>query len=739
MFVVAKIASLKAAAHLDCLKSLGLVTILSIAVVGVAIAGFTPPSITDSACAESCSFQSTFQSDANVPVRYTVTTVVSADVAITVTPTEFTIQPSETQTLDIDVDVTAVPFDEWRSVSIRVDGEALSSASYAATTAGGPTFHRPFTIGDGTSGSCSLSGAGSNVAYHTREFSVAVSGSYSVSSAQDYDGYIHVYEGGFNPADACANLIALDDDGGVGSLIPSVNLIGTQSYTLVTSGFSNFDSGNFTNVVTGPGSITLDGEPPSATPPVISQTVLPVEVRSVDPTPRMAINAGDGQTAVAGEAVAVAPSVLVTDANDNPVEGVSVVFAVASGGGSVTGASANTDANGIATVGGWTLGTAVGTNTLTATAIGLTGSPVTFNASAENAPPTAPVITAPPAGANIDIEGLITDVLVLTWTPSTDINDDPLTYTWQLAADTQFLTVLLSVPTISDTQLTLTYPAVEQVLLGAGASLGDSITLFHRVIANDGTVAVEGPASEVTLTLGKVAGPASQMEINAGDGQSEVVGEVVATAPSVLVTDANDNPVEGIAVTFAVASGGGSVTGASATTNASGIAMVGSWTLGTTAGENTLTATSTGLTGSPLTFTATGTATAPSGPLQVQVEPSELGLIVSWVAPGDNGGSPILSYRAEANPSCEVVALADEVPGETPYSCTIGNLDPEREYIVTVTAINAAGESAATAAAAARPLQAIPIPTLGNWALLALMLLMLAMAMPALIKPRLAA
>ena len=46
------------------------------------------------------------------------------------------------------------------------------------------------------------------------------------------------------------------------------------------------------------------------------------------------------------------------------------------------------------------------------------------------------------------------------------------------------------------------------------------------------------------------------------------------------------------------------------TTNASGIATVGNWTLGTTAGSNTLTATATGLAGSPVTFTATGTAGA---------------------------------------------------------------------------------------------------------------------------------
>ena len=90
--------------------------------------------------------------------------------------------------------------------------------------------------------------------------------------------------------------------------------------------------------------------------------------------------------------------------------------------------------------------------------------------------------------------------------------------------------------------------------------------------------------------------------------------------------------------------------------------------------------------------------------MQAQVEPTILGLVVSWVASSDNGGKPMLSYRAEANPSCEVAALANEVPGETAYSCTIGNLDPQRDYTVTVTAINADGESTAVAAAAARPL-----------------------------------
>ena len=59
--------------------------------------------------------------------------------------------------------------------------------------------------------------------------------------------------------------------------------------------------------------------------------------------------------------------------------------------------------------------------------------------------------------------------------------------------------------------------------------------------------------------------------------------------------DSHGNPVPGVSVTFAVVSGGGSVTGSAATTNAAGIATVGGWTLGAVAGANTLDSTATAL------------------------------------------------------------------------------------------------------------------------------------------------
>jgi adhesin/invasin len=88
----------------------------------------------------------------------------------------------------------------------------------------------------------------------------------------------------------------------------------------------------------------------------------------------------------------------------------------------------------------------------------------------------------------------------------------------------------------------------------------------------------------------------------------------VASPPSVIVKDANQVGVAGVTVTFAVTAGGGSVTGASTTTDAFGVASASSWVLGASAGQNTLTATVTGsgISGNPVTFNAIGTGSAPA-------------------------------------------------------------------------------------------------------------------------------
>ncbi len=106
---------------------------------------------------------------------------------------------------------------------------------------------------------------------------------------------------------------------------------------------------------------------------------------AISPATRIEAVEGNNQRAEAGSPVPLAPSVRVTNAAGQPVAGYAVNFVVTRGGGTVTGSSQVTNADGIARVGSWTLGSP-GQNELEARAGTLNGSPVRFQATA---PPAA--------------------------------------------------------------------------------------------------------------------------------------------------------------------------------------------------------------------------------------------------------------------------------------------------------------------------------------------------------------
>ncbi len=98
---------------------------------------------------------------------------------------------------------------------------------------------------------------------------------------------------------------------------------------------------------------------------------------------------------------------------------------------------------------------------------------------------------------------------------------------------------------------------------------------------------------------------ATQIASQAGNNQVAPAGTAL-TALEVLVRDVANNPVAGVAVSWAVGAGGGSVSAPTSTTGANGIASI-TRTLGPNAGTQTTTASRSGLAGSPVTFTATAT------------------------------------------------------------------------------------------------------------------------------------
>lgn len=300
--------------------------------------------------------------------------------------------------------------------------------------------------------------------------------------------------------------------------------------------------------------------------------------------------ASNGQSAPAGSAVSIPPSVKVTDSRGNGVSGVAVIFAVATGGGSITGANATTDASGVAAVGSWTLGSAAGQNSLTATAGSLTGSPLTITATG----------TAGSAGSLSIVAGNAQTAIAgtnVSTPPSVRVTD-------------------------SNGNVVAGATVTFAVASGGGSITGATATSNASGIATVGSwklgttagtntlTASSGSLPSVTFTATGTAGAAALITINAGNNQSAGIGTPVSIPPSVKVTDANSNPVTGAPVTFAVTGGGGSVNGANATTDANGIATVGSWTLGPAAGANTLAASLNGVTGATVTFNATASAVA---------------------------------------------------------------------------------------------------------------------------------
>lgn len=171
----------------------------------------------------------------------------------------------------------------------------------------------------------------------------------------------------------------------------------------------------------------------------------------------------------------------------------------------------------------------------------------------------------------------------------------------------------------------------------------------------------------VTVTLALAAckdsndpgvGPPANVLIQSGGGpQAGVFGQPVPIAPTVLVTDASNRPVPGATVTFAIVSGGGTLSAATQTTSATGTASV-IWTMGTTFGAKVLTATVAGL--PPVTFNATATAPA-AGVLAFNlIDPA--GDTLTTPAPGQPRGIDLLSLRGDFKGDSLIVTSTFSAP-----------------------------------------------------------------------------
>jgi hypothetical protein len=308
--------------------------------------------------------------------------------------------------------------------------------------------------------------------------------------------------------------------------------------------------------------------------------------------------AGNTQFAVVGRAVTTRPRVQLGDAFGNPIAGRTLTFKITAGGGVITDSVRVTDAAGLAELGSWTLGPAAGINRVNVF--------LDQNISADVIAIGTPASIVPQAGNGQTINAgtrapVSPSVLAL------DGNGQPL-------ANVEIIFAIESGGgTVSG--------AVQNTDAQGIARVGSWV--LGLTPGENALTATTGGVPATRFTAQGVPGIAAAMAATSAANASGLVGNFLATTPSVRVTDAAGHPVAGVEVTFEVESGGGTVAsaamqsfglgtlaGAVSSTDADGAATLAAWRLGPATGPQTVRATVGAL--PPLIFSATAEPIPPA-------------------------------------------------------------------------------------------------------------------------------
>ncbi|MEP6573820.1 MAG: S8 family serine peptidase [Gemmatimonadota bacterium] len=295
---------------------------------------------------------------------------------------------------------------------------------------------------------------------------------------------------------------------------------------------------------------------------------------------------GTGQTGSVGQLLAAPIVVKVTNSAGAAVSGIVVTFNVTAGGGSLAASTVTTNGQGTASV-GWTVGQTVGTNidTVTATIPGsISGSPVTFTASTAAGPATLITLISGDQ-QSAEVGHPVPQPLVVEVKDQFGNLSVGRQVAWQITSGGGSVQ---SAASITDAQgrATMTWTL--------GNTVGTAAQIVRAQISSSGV----NFSATGFLTSGTLA-------IASGNNQNGPSSGQLASALVVTVKTPGNGLVAGDTVSWAVASGGGTLSAPTSITNVQGQATI-TWTLGAGAGAQTVTASSAGLTGSPVTFTATG-------------------------------------------------------------------------------------------------------------------------------------
>ena len=399
----------------------------------------------------------------------------------------------------------------------------------------------------------------------------------------------------------------------------------------------------------------------------------PTALTRTGPPAELSVISGDAQSGTVGLELSQPLVVKAVDASGRAVQGQVVNFRVTAGGGSVFAGSANTNAEGIAQE-RWTLGTtagddqtvearAVDSNTVAARLCHIPRyrlgrirlracNPNTARSLGEGGPTLSPqpiVRLVDRFGNAVRQSGVTVSASISPVSGHT------------LAGNATAQTDNAGVATFSE-------------LAPSGAAGAVTLSFASPNLTSIGS-------SAITLSAGA---PASIVALTPLTLPSTVVGApVAAPLPAVAVRDAAGNGVVGVSVSFG---GAGQISPSSTATDDSGVATISSWTMPTTPGTYTLTASVAAVTGSPLAFVITArqasasrlTAISPTEvtntvgavvPLMVRVADTFGNAVgeanVSWSLAGGGVQLSSSSSASDADGKAQVTASLPSTPGRS--------------------------------------------------------------------------
>jgi 5-hydroxyisourate hydrolase-like protein (transthyretin family) len=337
--------------------------------------------------------------------------------------------------------------------------------------------------------------------------------------------------------------------------------------------------------------------------------------------------AGTPQSASINTAFATQFQATVKDSGNNPVSGVTVTFTAPASGASGTFAggvnTATTNAQGIATAPVFTANaTAGGPYIVTASATGVATS-ANFSLTNLGNPPASITATAgTPQSATINTAFAAQLQVTVKDSGNNPVNGVAVTFIAPASGPSGTFAGGVNTATTNAQGI------ATSTVFTANSAAGGPYTV---------TASVTGVATPASFSLTNLVGPPATVAASAGTPQSATINTAFVTQFQALVTDAGNNPLNGVTVTFTAPVSGASGTFAGGTntaiTNAQGLATAVIFTANTTAGGPYIVTPSVSGVATPANFSLTNLAGAPASIAATAGTPQSANINTAFTTP----------------------------------------------------------------------------------------------------------